>query len=155
MITVQINNEFIEKVLSEFAILQTELKAHRDYLEMLLDICPAELMKVYDVPPLEESALQAVLKNDRQHQVSLYLIKTVKGFIESLPADEKALAEMRYLQSKTWDCIAEHLHVSTPTAKKMRVKVLEMGISFFKENPCPELPTVKRGLMESIQCPRL
>lgn len=155
---IEINHNFVEKTLADYAILQTEARAHREYLQMLFDITPAELMGVYDIPPLEDkdSAFQAILSNDRQYQVTLYLIGTVKGFVDSLPAEERALIEARYIKSQTWVDVARLLNISASTAKnRRRVKILDMGVEFFLSNPCPPLPTVKRGLMERIQSPRL
>ena len=155
---IEINHNFVEKTLADYAILQTEARAHRDYLRMLYDLCPDALMGVYSVPPLEDkdSAFQAILNNDRQYQVTSYLLRTTKGFMDSLGDEERLLIRLRYLEAKSWACVAEHFHISIPTAKNCRRnKVLDKGISYFQENPCPPLPTVKRGLMERIQSPRL
>lgn len=155
---IEINHNFVEKTLADYQVLQAELRAHREYLQMLFDIVPAEMMGVYDIPPLEDkdSAFQAILSNDRQHQVNLYLVNTVRGFLDSLSDEEGLLIRLRYLEAKSWACVAEHLNISIPTAKNCRRnKVLDKGISYFQENPCPPLPTVKRGLMERIQSPRL
>lgn len=154
---IEINHNFVEKTLSDYQVLQTEARAHREYLQMLFDITPAELMGVYDIPPLEDkdSAFQAILSNDRQYQVTLYLIGTVKGFVDSLNDVERVLVKLRYIESKSWTCVAEHLNISIPTAKKRRVVILNKAVDFFQDNPCPPLPTVKRGLMERIQSPRL
>jgi DNA-directed RNA polymerase specialized sigma subunit len=156
---IEINHNFVEKTLADYQVLQTELRAHREYLQMLFNITPAEMMEVYSIPPLAdtESAFQAILSNDRQHQVNLYLVNTVRGFLDSLSDEERLLIRLRYLEAKSWACVAEHFHISIPTAKNCRRnKVLDKGISYFQENPCPPLPTVKRGLMEVIQhAPRL
>lgn len=154
---IEINHNFVEKTLADYAILQTEARAHREYLQMLFDIVPAEMMEVYSIPPLAdtESAFQAILSNDRQHQVNLYLVNTVRGFLDSLSDEERLLIRLRYLEAKSWACVAEHFHISIPTAKKRRVVILNKAVDFFQENPCPPLPTVKRGLMERIQSPRL
>ena len=155
---IEINHNFVEKTLSDYQVLQTEARAHRDYLQMLFCIVPAEMMEVYSIPPLAdtESAFQAILSNDRQHQVNLYLIGTVKGFVDSLNDVERVLVKLRYIESKSWTCVAEHLNISIPTAKnRRRVKILDMGVEFFLSNPCPPLPEIKRGLMERIQSPRL
>ena len=155
---IEINHNFVEKTLADYQVLQTEARAHREYLQMLFDITPAELMGVYDIPPLEDkdSAFQAILSNDRQYQVTSYLLRTTKGFMDSLPAEERALIEARYIKSQTWVDVARLLNISASTAKnRRRVKILDMGIEFFLSNPCPPLPTVKRGLMERIQSPRL
>ncbi len=155
---IEINHNFVEKTLADYAILQTEARAHREYLQMLFDITPAEMMTVYDIFPLEDkgSAFQAILSNDRQYQVTLYLLRTTKDFMDSLSDEERLLIRLRYLEAKSWACVAEHFHISIPTAKNCRRnKVLDKGISYFQENPCPPLPTVKRGLMERIQSPRL
>jgi len=155
---IEINHNFIEKTLSDYQVLQTELRAHREYLQMLFNITPAEMMGVYGIPPLEDkdSAFQAILSNDRQHQVNLYLVNTVRGFMDSLSDEERALIESRYIKRQTWVDVARLLNISIPTAKNCRRnKVLDKGVSYFQDNPCPELPTVKRGLMERIQSPRL
>ena len=155
---IEINHNFVEKTLADYQVLQTEARAHRDYLQMLFNITPAEMMGVYGVPPLEDkgSAFQAILSNDRQYQVTSYLLRTTKGFMDSLSDEERLLIRLRYLEAKSWACVAEHFHISIPTAKNCRRnKVLDKGISYFQENPCPPLPTVKRGLMERIQSPRL
>lgn len=156
---IEINHNFVEKTLADYQVLQTELRAHREYLKMLYDLCPDALMEVYSIPPLAdtESAFQAVLNNDRQYQVTSYLLRTTKGFMDSLSDEERLLIKLRYYESKSWACVAEHFHISIPTAKNCRRnKVLDKGISYFQENPCPPLPTVKRGLMEVIQhAPRL
>lgn len=155
---IEINHNFVEKTLADYQVLQTEARAHREYLQMLFGIVPAELMTVYDVPPLEDkdSAFQAILSNDRQHQVNLYLLRTTKGFMGSLSAEERALVEARYIKSQTWVDVARLLNISASTAKnRRRVKILDKGVSYFQDNPCPPLPTVKRGLMERIQSPRL
>ena len=156
---IEINHNFVEKTLADYAILQTEARAHREYLQMLFDIVPAEMMEVYSIPPLAdtESAFQAILSNDRQYQVTSYLLRTTKGFMDSLPAEERALIEARYIKSQTWVDVARLLNISASTAKnRRRVKILDMGIEFFLSNPCPPLPEIKRGLMEVIQhAPRL
>ena len=156
---IEINHNFVEKTLADYAILQTEARAHREYLQMLYDLCPDALMGVYSVPPLEDkdSAFQAILSNDRQYQVTSYLLRTTKGFMDSLPAEERALVEARYIKSQTWVDVARLLNISASTAKnRRRVKILDMGIEFFLSNPCPPLPEIKRGLMEVIQhAPRL
>lgn len=155
---IEINHNFVEKTLSDYQVLQTELRVHREYLKMLYDLCPDALMEVYSIPPLAdtESAFQAILSNDRQYQVTSYLLRTTKGFMDSLSDEERLLIRLRYLEAKSWACVAEHFHISIPTAKNCRRnKVLDKGISYFQENPCPPLPTVKRGLMERIQSPRL
>lgn len=156
---IEINHNFVEKTLADYQVLQTELRAHREYLQMLFDIFPAEMMEVYSIPPLAdtESAFQAILSNDRQHQVNLYLVNTVRGFLDSLSDEERLLIRLRYLEAKSWACVAEHFHISASTAKnRRRVKILDMGVEFFLSNPCPPLPEIKRGLMEVIQhAPRL
>ena len=156
---IEINHNFVEKTLADYQVLQTELRAHREYLKMLYDLCPDALMGVYSIQPLEDkdSAFQAILNNDRQYQVTLYLIGMVKGFVDSLNDVERALVKLRYLEAKSWACVAEHFHISIPTAKNcIRNKVLDKGIFYFKANPCPPLPEIKRGLMEVIQhAPRL
>ena len=156
---IEINHNFVEKALSDYAILQTEARAHREYLKMLYDLCPDALMGVYSIQPLEDkgSAFQAILSNDRQYQVTSYLLRTTKGFMDSLPAEERALVEARYIKSQTWVDVARLLNISASTAKnRRRVKILDMGVEFFLSNPCPPLPEIKRGLMEVIQhAPRL
>ncbi|WP_270553825.1 sigma factor-like helix-turn-helix DNA-binding protein [Cloacibacillus evryensis] len=156
---IEINHNFVEKTLADYQVLQAELRAHREYLQMLFDIFPAEMMTVYDIFPLEDkgSAFQAILSNDRQYQVTSYLLRTTKGFMDSLPAEERALIEARYIKSQTWVDVARLLNISASTAKnRRRVKILDMGVEFFLSNPCPPLPEIKRGLMEVIQhAPRL
>ena len=154
---IEINHNFVEKTLADYQVLQTEARAHREYLQMLFDIVPAEMMEVYSIPPLAdtESAFQAILSDDRQYQVTLYLIGTVKGFVDSLSDEERLLIRLRYLEAKSWACVAEHLNISIPTAKKRRVVILNKAVDFFQDNPCPPLPEIKRGLMERIQSPRL
>ena len=77
--------------------------------------------------------------------------------MDSLPAEERALIEARYIKSQTWVDVARLLNISASTAKnRRRVKILDMGVEFFLSNPCPPLPEIKRGLMEVIQhAPRL
>ena len=156
---IEINHNFVEKTLADYQVLQTELRAHREYLQMLFDITPSEMMTVYDIFPLEYkgSAFQAILNNDRQYQITSYLLRTTKGFMDSLPAEERALVEARYIKSQTWVDVARLLNISASTAKnRRRVKILDMGVEFFLSNPCPPLPEIKRGLMEVIQhAPRL
>ena len=156
---IEINHNFVEKTLADYQVLQAELRAHREYLQMLFDIFPAEMMTVYDIFPLEDqgSAFHAIFSNDRQYQVTSYLLRTTKGFMDSLPAEERALIEARYIKSQTWVDVARLLNISASTAKnRRRVKILDMGVEFFLSNPCPPLPEIKRGLMEVIQhAPRL
>ena len=156
---IEINHNFVEKTLADYQVLQTELRVHREYLKMLYDLCPDALMEVYSIPPLAdtESAFQAILSNDRQYQVTSYLLRTTKGFMDSLPAEERALVEARYIKSQTWVDVARLLNISASTAKnRWRTKILDKGVSYFQDNPCPPLPEIKRGLMEVIQhAPRL
>ena len=156
---IEINHNFVEKTLADYQVLQTELRAHREYLQMLFDIVPAEMMEVYSIPPLAdtESAFQAILSNDRQHQVNLYLVNTVRGFLDSLSDEERLLIRLRYLEAKSWACVADTFYISASTIKnRWRTKILDKGVSYFQANPCPPLPEIKRGLMEVIQhAPRL
>ena len=59
---IEINHNFVEKTLADYQVLQAELRAHREYLQMLFDIFPAEMMTVYDIFPLEDkgSALSLI-----------------------------------------------------------------------------------------------
>ena len=156
---IEINHNFVEKTLSDYQVLQTELRVHREYLKMLYDLCPDALMGVYSVPPLEDkdSAFQAILSNDRQHQVNLYLVNTVRGFLDSLSDEERLLIKLRYLEAKSWACVADTFYISASTIKnRWRTKILDKGVSYFQASPCPPLPEIKRGLMEVIQhAPRL
>ena len=95
-----INHSFIEKALSDYAILQTELECTRISANAF-NITPAELMKVYSLAA-DTSAFQAILSNDRQYQVTSYILRTTKGFMDSLPAEERALIEARYIKCLTW-----------------------------------------------------